>query len=116
MPEISLFRNEPDQVELAAGQTIFEAGDTAEHFYAVIDGAIDLVFAGEVIEAVEAGGVFGEVGLLGEQVRSGSAVVSDNAVLARLDEAAFLRLVKLNPFFALEVMRALAGRLQRGRL
>lgn len=116
MPEINLFRNEPDQVELAAGQKLFEAGDAATHFYAVISGAVDLVFDGEVVETVEPGGVFGEVGLLGEQVRSGSAIGRADAVLARLDESAFLRLVKLNPFFALEVMRALAVRLQRDRL
>jgi len=31
-------------------------------------------------------------------------------------EDAFVRLVKLNPYFSLEVMRALAERLQAGRI
>lgn len=116
MPEINLFRNEPDKVNLAVGETLFMVGDAADYFYGVIDGAVDLVFDDAVVETVTAGGVFGEVGLLGEHVRSGSAVATEASLLARLDEAAFVRLVKLNPYFALEVMRVLARRMQQNRI
>ena len=51
--------------------------------------------------------------MLGDSTRSASARAAEDAVVAIVDEAEFLRLVKMNAFFSLEVMRLLAKRLQR---
>lgn len=113
MVEINLFRNAEVQRELSAGAIVFEEGEPAEHFYGVLSGSVDIVRGYETIETVEAGGIFGEVALLGDNQRAAGAVVAEDAVLAELDEAEFLRLVKLNPIFAISVMRVMAQRLQQ---
>ena len=113
MAEINLFRTADRQCELGAGEVLFEAGDAATDLYGVISGSIEIFRDDDVLEVVEAGGVLGEVALLGDSTRSASARAAEDAVVAIVDEAEFLRLVKMNAFFSLEVMRLLAKRLQR---
>ena len=109
---VNLFRNEPGRRTVKAGEVIFSAGDHADHFYGVVEGSVQLEFDGEIREVVEPGGVFGEVGLLADRIRTGTARAQTDVVVAKLDEAAFLRLVKLNAFFSLQVMREMARRLE----
>ena len=114
MAEINLFRTAEKQRELGAGEVLFEAGDPAKDMYGVISGAVE-IYRGddEVIEVVEAGGILGEVALLADAQRSLGARATEDSLVAVVDEAEFLRLVKMNAFFSLEVMRLLAMRLLR---
>ena len=86
MVEINLFRNAEVQRELSAGAVVFEAGDPAEHFYGVLSGSVNIVRGYETIETVEAGGIVGEVALLGDNSRSASAVVVDVELLAEIGD------------------------------
>lgn len=115
MPEINLFRSTDVHRELDAGDVICEEGEPALHMFGVISGEIALYQGDEMIERVGPGGIFGEVGLLGEQVRSARASATEQSIVAVIDEAEFLRLVKMNAFFSLEVMRFMAARLQQER-
>ncbi len=108
----NLFRTAPDKKRVAAGDTLFTAGHPAGHFHGVVEGSVELIFDGEVRETVSEGGFFGEVGMLGKRIRSATARAKTEAFVARLDEQAFVRLVKRNPFFALGVMRQMAARLE----
>lgn len=112
MLEINLFRSSPDQLDLAEGETVFEAGTPAAHFYGVLEGRIEITIDGKVVDVVLPGGVFGEVGLLGGQVRTGTARALEPSRVAKIDEAEFLRLVKMNAYFALNLMRVMAKRLE----
>lgn len=115
MPEINLFRHAKDQRTFAAGDVVCEDGDPAEEMYAVISGRLDILRGGEIVETVGPGDVFGEVALLAGEARAATArVAEDDTVVAVVGEAEFLRLVKMNPYFALEVMRFMADRLLRG--
>ncbi|MEL7155178.1 MAG: cyclic nucleotide-binding domain-containing protein [Actinomycetota bacterium] len=113
MPEINLFRSAAVHRELQEGEVLFEAGQPALHMYGVISGEVTLQQGDVVLEHVGPGGIFGEVGILGDRTRSAGATASKQSVVAEIDEAEFLRLVKMNAIFALEVMRFMAVRLQR---
>ena len=113
MPEINLFRAAAVHRDMTAGEILFNEGDLAEEMYGVIDGSFEIVRGDEVLETVEAGGVFGEVALLGDNHRTLCARAKTDAVVAVVSEDEFMKLVKMNAFFALEVMRLLAERLQR---
>ena len=114
MPAINLFRDAKDQRTYAAGDVVCEDGDPAEEMYAIVAGRVEISRHGEVFETLGPGDVFGEVALLADHMRSASArVVEDDTVLAVVSEDEFLRLVKMNPYFALEVMRFMAERLLR---
>lgn len=109
----SLFDGSDAVVDFRAGSTVFEEGKTGAIMYVVLEGAVDIRAAGEVVEAVAAGGVIGEMALLDDKKRSATAVAKTDCRLASVDERRFLALVREHPFFALHVMRALAERLRR---
>ncbi len=113
MAEINLFRTAEKQRELGTGEVLFEAGDPAKDMYGVISGSVEIYRDDDVIEVVEAGGILGEVALLADAQRSLGARAAEDSLVAVVDEAEFLRLVKMNAFFSLEVMRLLAMRLLR---
>jgi CRP-like cAMP-binding protein len=113
MTNITLFRGEPNRRRLAAGEVLFETGDDADGMIAVIEGAIEVLVDGNVVETVEPGGILGEVALLEDLKRTASARAAAGSEVAVIDQDRFLWLVKTNPFFAIEVMRVLADRLTR---
>lgn len=113
MPEITLFRHAENQREYAAGEVVCHPGEPSNEMFAVISGSIDVLHDGELLDTVQAGGIFGEAALLAGPNRPVEARATEPSVLAIVDEAEFLRLVKLNPFFSLEVMRIMADRLLR---
>lgn len=113
MPDIDLFRNEPTQRSLVDDEVLFDRGDAATAFYAVLAGSVEITAGGRVLEIVEPGGILGEVALLGDRHRTATARAAGETVVAVVDEARFLTLVRMNPYFALEVMRLLASRLER---
>jgi trk system potassium uptake protein TrkA len=113
MAEINLFRTAENHRALEAGEDLFSVGDEAAEMYGVISGSIELFRGDEVLEVVEPGGVFGEVALLSDSKRSAGARAASDSVVAVVDQDEFLRLVKMNAFFSLEVMKVMAERLRR---
>ena len=113
MAEINLFRTEPNRRTLTPGEVLFEEGETADLLYGVISGSIEITVGGLARETVGAGGLLGETALLLDHVHSARAVAVEPSEVAEVDEGRFIALVKLNPFFAIEVMRILADRLRR---
>jgi len=113
MTGISLFRKASDAVPHAAGQTIFREGDNGEHMYAVVTGEVEIVTDGKVLETVGEGGVFGEMALIDRNPRSASAIAKTDCSVVGVDEKRFQFLVQQTPFFAIQMMRILAGRLRR---
>lgn len=117
MQKTSLFRQEPNQRELEAGEMLFRAGDAATTMYAVIQGEIEIVADGDVIERVGEDQIFGELAILDRQehhVRSADARAATDTVLAEVTQDRFLMMVKMNPPLAITLMNNLADRIRRG--
>jgi CRP-like cAMP-binding protein len=110
---IQLLRNEKDIIAVPAGTEIFREGDPGDAMYVVLDGVIEILHKGKWIEDVETGSVFGEMALIDAQPRSASAVARTDAQVARVNQQRFEFLVQYSPFFAIEVMRVMAGRLRK---
>lgn len=81
--------------------------------FAVLDGAVEIVIRGKTVETMEAGDVFGEMALVEELPRAATAIAKSDAKLVRIDKKRFMFLVQQNPFFALQMMTIMAGRLRR---
>lgn len=108
-----IFRTVDEVERFAPGDVIFSAGDHGTHMFVVRQGTVTIEAEGLPIEEVGAGGIFGELALIDSSSRSATAIAATACELVALDERAFLYHVSQTPFFALNVMRVLSGRLRR---
>jgi len=94
------------------GGVIFVKDDAPGHAYVVKSGRVEIREAGRVLERIEPGEIFGEVGMIDRGPRSASAVAVGSTDLYVVDRATFDRLVRDNPMFAAAIMRDMARRLR----
>ena len=94
-------------------QQVFEQGSAGHEMFLVRKGRLAIVVNGKQIEEVGAGGVFGEMGLIDGSPRSATVVALEPCEVVPVTERNFVYLVHETPFFALDVMRTLAGRIRR---
>jgi CRP/FNR family transcriptional regulator, cyclic AMP receptor protein len=114
---VSIFQKTPDPLSFCAGDVIFEIGQTGNVMYGVIEGTVDLVVNGTVVETIQTGDVFGEGVLVHpSKVRASTAIAKTNCTLACLDERRFLFAIQTTPMFAVEIMRSFSERLRRLKL
>ena len=94
-----------------AGSILFKAGDTADRLYFLVEGTVEIVEQGFVIQA---GQIFGEIAFfLPDGLRTGTARCATPCTLLSIDETTFKQLYFQNPEFGFEVVRLIAGRLSR---
>lgn len=96
----------------SAGQRIFSEGQVGDAMYLVLDGEVDLLINGLLVEQLGRGGVLGEMALLESAPRTATAVARTDCKLIAVDEKRFALLVQHTPDFALQIMRVMAGRLR----
>jgi hypothetical protein len=99
----------------AARQVVCEEGQRGEALYVLVEGRIELASAAnpQSGQTLEPGGVFGEVALLAGEPYALTAVALTPAHLLSLDRETLNALINYYPSMALELMRALALRLNR---
>jgi CRP-like cAMP-binding protein len=110
---ISLFRNADNYQEFRAGETIFEAGDQGDVMYTVIEGELEVLLNGKLIETCGPGGIVGEMAIIDSRPRSATVKARTDCKLVSIDEKRFTFLVQQTPFFAIQVMRVTVDRLRR---
>lgn len=110
---IQIFQRQPDPRQFAAGQVIFEQGQTADVMYGLVEGEVEIRVQGKVLETLMPGAAFGVGALIGDKIRRHTAIALTDCTLAYLDEERFLFAVQETPMFALEIMRTYANRLDR---
>jgi CRP/FNR family transcriptional regulator, cyclic AMP receptor protein len=113
MPTLDILRREPDIRSYRQGDTIYNVGEPGDSMYAVLDGSVEIRIGDKVIELVKPGEVFGEIGLIDAQPRSGTAIAAAECKVAVIGEKRFLRLVEQFPQFSLQIMRVVTDRLRR---
>lgn len=106
------------QITYSEGDIIFRQGDMATVMYDIISGKVG-IFSGyqteqeEKIAELEAGQVFGEMGMIEIYPRSATAVaLEDGVVLAEIGEADLEAYFKGKPDQLLQLMRQLSARLR----
>ena len=112
MNPADLFSHEANPVRLAAGETLFRAGDAPDGMFILLEGGLDVIVAGKVVEQSVRGAILGELALIDPSPRGATVVATAPAALAKLDSPRFQRLIQQNPFFAMHVMKVLADRIR----
>ena len=109
----NVFEKDAVPLNLTAGQVIFEYGQARDFMYVVKKGEVDIVVRDAVVETVGEDGFFGEMALIDHAPRSATAIAKTDCTLIKIDERQFLFLVQETPFFAIIMMRTMAGRIRR---
>jgi CRP/FNR family cyclic AMP-dependent transcriptional regulator len=99
-------------VRFAAGDVIFAAGDKGDAMYVVRSGEVVIEHQGRVRETLGGGGIFGEMALIDGSPRSATVRAKTGCEVVPINEKTFLFLVHETPYFAIAVLRTLAGRLR----
>lgn len=94
---------------LKARDVLFRKGDVADHLYFLVEGRIEFVEIGEVMEA---GRLFGEIAFFApDKRRTLTARCTSECTVLRIDETTFQQLYFQNPAFGFQVVTLVAGRL-----
>ena len=101
-----------EAIRFVAGERIFSEGQPGDRMYVVLQGEVDLIINGRLVESLGEGGVLGEMALLDDAPRTASAVARTDCKLVPVNQQRFNLLVQHTPDFALEIMRVMAGRLR----
>ncbi len=94
------------------GEIIFREGDPATDLYVIKSGRVDIATGNRLLATLDDNGIFGEMALIDKTPRSATVTAATDVELVPVNEKQFLFLVSQTPFFALKVMRVLAGRLR----
>ncbi len=101
-----------NEVRLATGTACFAEGDPGDALYIVLEGLVDVVRDGVVLERFGAGEVFGEVGVLGLPRTAGVVAAQDTVCLA-LPGDELRRIIHADGAIGWHVMQVLAERMSR---
>jgi CRP/FNR family transcriptional regulator, cyclic AMP receptor protein len=112
---VDYFKNTKELKSFAAGEALFQAGESDPYMYAVREGEVDIFFNNTLFETVGMGGFVGEKSLIDNLPHTTTAIARTPVKVALVDEQKFLFLVHETPTFALQVMRTMAQR-QRNAL
>ncbi|WP_026104196.1 cyclic nucleotide-binding domain-containing protein [Anabaena sp. PCC 7108] len=110
---ITIFQKQPNPQVFPLGETIFEEGQLGGSMYGILDGEVEILVNGKIVETIAAGEVFGTAVLVGIKNRTYTAKAKTDCKLAFLNEQGFLFAVQETPMFAIQVMKSYSERLSR---
>lgn len=96
-----------------AGDVIFHEGDAAQELYVIQSGQVEIRLGNRLLDTLPDSSIFGEMALIDGKPRSATAIALTDVKLVPVTEKQFLLMVSRTPYFALNVMRAMARRLRR---
>ena len=96
----------------AKHKVIMTEGEAGAFMYLVLEGRIRVSIKDRHVETIGAGGVLGEMALVDQAPRIGTATAETDCTLLAINRKDFLLFVKTKPDFSLSLLKALAERLR----
>jgi len=112
MTTIGIFRNDENAMIFDEEQVIFEDGDPGDVMYVILEGKVNIMHDGKIIDTLEEGQIFGEMALIDDSPRSAEAIAATKSKIVPVDKKRFTSAIQHNPYFALQVMSIMADRLR----
>jgi CRP-like cAMP-binding protein len=94
------------------GENIVVEGSPGTEMFLLRKGRAEVYLKGAKIDELDAGDIFGEMALIDQSPRGATVTASEDCEVIPIDERLFIVLVQRSPYFGIEVMRILAGRLR----
>ena len=79
------------------GDAVMTEGERGDSMFIILHGAVSVYKAGELIADLKEGEFFGEMALLGDQVRTATVKIKEQTALLKLSRADILQLAENNP-------------------
>ncbi len=98
-----------DELDVPAGRLVVREGEYAREFFVIVDGAAEVVKDGETVAVLGPGEFFGELGLLGGDLRTASVVAATPLRLLVVAAREFRTMLDALPQVA-DRVRAVAAR------
>jgi CRP/FNR family transcriptional regulator, cyclic AMP receptor protein len=102
-----------EEVELVAGETLFQEGDPGDCLYIVVEGELRVYSQGHTLVLLGPGKIVGELALLDPEPRSAAVAASRDTLLFRIDKEPFDEVMADRPEIALGIIRSLARRIRQ---
>ncbi len=109
---LNLFRDK-ETTDFAAGKFVFQAGESGETMYVVVEGEVEILDGSALLETAGPGSIVGELALIDDEPRSASVVAKTDCRAVPVDRRRFQYMVQETPNFGLAVMKVLADRLRK---
>jgi len=97
---------------IASGESIVVEGSPGTEMFLLRRGRARVQVKGETLDELEGGDIFGEMALIDQSPRGATVTAVEECEVIPIDERLFIVLVQRSPYFGIEVMRILAGRLR----
>jgi len=110
---LEIFAHDANSRSYPAGEWIVKQGEAASEMFVVIEGEAEIRLGNKTLETVRPGEIFGEMALIDEQPRAAGVIAMTPLKVAAIDKDRFAYLLRNHPFFAIEVMKAMVGRLRK---
>lgn len=109
--ELTALARVTEDVDLATGKVLCKEGQTAQEFFVIIEGEVEVTRRGKRLATRGDGEFFGEVALVEDIPRTATVTAKTPLRFFVLTRRSFLRLLDEQPGVERKVMRALAQRL-----
>ncbi len=101
------------RVSYAAGEAIVRQGDPATEVFILLSGRCDVLVGDGVVNHMEANELFGEIGSLGEGLRTATVVAAVPVEALAIPSETFHNLIEGSPRASSLLLKAMASRTQR---
>lgn len=105
------FRSANGFKHVAAGETLIEQGDTADHVFIIIDGKAEAFVDGQKVGDVVKDEIFGAMAVFTSEKRSATVIASEPCTLMVIAREQFLNLTQSNPRIAHSLIESMARRI-----
>jgi CRP-like cAMP-binding protein len=99
-----------EDLEVPEGKVLCREGETAQEFFVIVDGEVDVTQDGERVATLSDGDFFGEIALLEDIPRTATVTATAPLRFFVLTRQAFWSLIERQPEVERKVLRALAKR------
>jgi CRP-like cAMP-binding protein len=104
-----------ERLNYDSGQVMFNAGDSADAAYIIIDGTVEISVPTPsgpiVVNTLAKNEILGEIAIFGEVPRTATAKALTKLETLKISKELFIKVIRENPDAAIELIKILAARL-----